>query len=105
MVIVEFEELQVAAGVRAVGVETVGVKAHNAIFERAFKVAHRLPCDVPLGSHPAMYNLDEKYARLGEGRPNPFIDPASYKLEVDIAEAMFRAVLADQQKAAAARER
>ena len=74
-------------------------------FERAFKVAHRLPCDVPLGSHPAMYNLDEKYARLGEGRPNPFIDPAGYKLEVDIAEAMFRAVLADQQKAAAARER
>jgi metallo-beta-lactamase class B len=74
-------------------------------FERAFKVAHALPCDVPLGSHPAMYNLDEKYARLAKGGPNPFIDPAGYKLEVDIAEAMFRAVLAEQQKAAAARER
>jgi len=74
-------------------------------FERAFKVAHALPCDVPLGSHPAMYNLDEKYARLGKGGPNPFIDPAGYKLEVDIAEAMFRAVLAEQQKAAAARQR
>ena len=73
-------------------------------FERAFTVAHALPCDVPLGSHPAMYNLDEKYARLGKGGANPFIDPAGYTLEVDIAEAMFRAVLAEQQKAAA-RER
>jgi metallo-beta-lactamase class B len=74
-------------------------------FERAFKVAHALPCDVPLGSHPAMYNLDEKYARLAKGGANPFIDPAGYKLEVEIAEAMFHAVLAEQQKAAAARER
>jgi metallo-beta-lactamase class B len=74
-------------------------------FERAFKVGHSLPCDVPLGSHPAMYNLDEKYARLATGGPNPFIDPAGYTLEVDIAEAMFRAVLAEQQKAAAGRER
>jgi len=70
-------------------------------FIRAFKVARSLPCDVPLGSHPAMYNLDEKYAKLAAGGPNPFIDPAGYKLEVDIAEAMFRAVLAEQQKAAA----
>lgn len=72
-------------------------------FERAFKVARSLPCDVPLGSHPAMYNLDGKYAKLAKGGPNPFIDPAGYKLEVDIAEAMFRAVLAEQQKAAASR--
>jgi len=74
-------------------------------FMRAFKVARSLPCDVPLGSHPAMYNLDEKYAKLAAGGPNPFIDPAGYTLEVDIAEAMFRAVLAEQQKAAASRGR
>ncbi len=67
-------------------------------FNRAFKVARALPCDVPLGSHPGMYNLDEKYAKLGKGGPNPFIDPAGYKLEVDIDEAMFRAVLAEQMK-------
>ncbi len=70
-------------------------------FTRAFKVARTLPCDVPLGSHPAMYNMEQKYAKLAAGGPNPFIDPAGYKLEVDIAEAMFRAVLAEQQKAAA----
>jgi metallo-beta-lactamase class B len=74
-------------------------------FTRAFKVARSLPCDVPLGSHPSMYRLDEKYAKLAGGGPNPFIDPAGYKLEVDIAEAMFRAVLAEQQKAAASQGR
>jgi metallo-beta-lactamase class B len=71
-------------------------------FTRAFKVARTLRCDVPLGSHPAMYNMEQKYAKLAAGGPNPFIDPAGYTLEVDIAEAMFRAVLAEQQKAAAA---
>jgi metallo-beta-lactamase class B len=70
-------------------------------FARAFRVARSLPCDVPLGSHPGMYNLGEKYAKLGKGGPNPFIDPAGYKLEVDIDEAMFLAVLAEQQKASA----
>ena len=71
-------------------------------FTRAFKVARSLRCDVPLGSHPGMYNMEEKYAKLGKGGPNPFIDPAGYKLEVDIDEAMFRAVLAEQQKAGSA---
>jgi metallo-beta-lactamase class B len=75
--------------------ETPGIAEE---FNRAFKVARALPCDVPLGSHPGMYNLDEKYAKLGKGGPNPFIDPAGYKLEVDIDEAMFRAVLAEQMK-------
>jgi metallo-beta-lactamase class B len=67
-------------------------------FVRAFKVSRELPCDVPLGSHPGMYNLQEKFAKLGAGGPNPFIDPDGYKLEVDIDEAMFRAVLAEQRK-------
>jgi metallo-beta-lactamase class B len=68
-------------------------------FRRAFKVARALPCDVPLGSHPSMYNMQEKYAKLGKG-PNPFIDPQGYKTELDIDEAMFKAVLAEQQKQA-----
>jgi len=80
--------------------EVPGIAAE---FTRAFAVARTLPCDVPLGSHPAMYGMQEKYAKLAAGGPNPFIDPAGYKLEVDIAEAMFHAVLAQQQKAAASR--
>jgi metallo-beta-lactamase class B len=67
-------------------------------YERSFKVARSLKVDVPLGSHPSMYNLAEKYARIGKG-PNPFIDPAGYTRELDIEEAMFRAVLAEQQAA------
>jgi len=68
-------------------------------YERAFKVLKALKVDVPLGSHPSMYNLDQKYPKIGKG-PNPFIDPAGYKQEIEIAEAMFRAVLAEQRKAA-----
>jgi metallo-beta-lactamase class B len=70
-------------------------------FERTFKVARSLPCDVPLGSHPGMYNLTGKFPKIGKG-PNPFIDPQGYKTEVDIDEAMFRAVLAEQRKGAGA---
>jgi hypothetical protein len=45
-----------------------------------------------------MFNMEAKYAKLGQGGPNPYIDADGYGLEVDIAEAMFRAVLAEQQK-------
>jgi metallo-beta-lactamase class B len=62
-------------------------------------VSRALHCDVPLGSHGSMYSLADKYARLGKGGANPFIDPAGYKAELDLAEAMFNAVLAAQQKA------
>jgi metallo-beta-lactamase class B len=61
-------------------------------YEQGFRVMHSLACDVPLGSHPAMYNLVEKYAKLGKG-PNPFIDPEGYKAEVAIEEGAYRALL------------
>jgi metallo-beta-lactamase class B len=67
-------------------------------FNRSFKLVHALPCDVQLGDHGAQYNMQAKYAKLRNGGPNPFIDPASCKLEADISEAMFRAILAEQQK-------
>jgi len=69
-------------------------------FTRAFETMRSLPCDVPLGSHPGMYNMEEKYAKLEKGGPNPFIDPVGYKTEIDIDEAMFHAVLDQQRKAA-----
>ncbi len=68
-------------------------------YERAFKATRALKCDVPLGSHPSMYNLAAKFPKIGKG-PNPFIDPAGCKQEIDLAEAMFRAVLAEQKRAA-----
>jgi mono/diheme cytochrome c family protein len=46
-----------------------------------------------------MYNMKEKYAKLQAGGSNPFIDPAGCKAEFDIDEAMFHAVLQQQQGA------
>lgn len=65
-------------------------------YKRGFRVLRGLACDIPLGSHPAMYNLAEKYARLGRG-PNPFIDPEGYQTEVNLEEAAFLQVLREQQ--------
>ena len=70
-------------------------------FTRAFRVSRALPCDIPLGSHPGMYHMQEKHAKLAAGGGvNPFIDPAGYKIELDIDETMFHAVLEQQQKEA-----
>lgn len=85
------------------GFQLVNNKATPAIadeFRRAFKVSRALPCDVPLASHPAMYKMAEKHARLAAGGPNPFIDPTGYVKELDLTEAMFHAVLAAQSKLA-----
>lgn len=55
---------------------------------------------VSIESHPAMYNMNEKYAKLEKGGPNPCIDPTGYKTELEIDEALFHAVLERQQRAA-----
>ena len=68
-------------------------------FNHSFAVVRMLPCDVPLGDHPAEYGMAEKYAKLKPGAPNPFIDPSGCHLESDLQEAMFKAILAEQQEA------
>ena len=68
-------------------------------FNHSFAVVRALPCDVPLGDHPSEYGMTEKYAKLKPGAPNPFIDPSGCRLEADMEEAMFKAILAEQQKA------
>jgi metallo-beta-lactamase class B len=69
-------------------------------YKLGFRVLRSLSPDIPLASHPAMYNLAEKYARLGQS-PNPFVDPAGYMLELDAVETLFQEVLAEQERAAA----
>ena len=66
-------------------------------FQHSFAVVRTLPCDVPLGDHPAEYGMAEKYAKLKPGAPNPFVDPSGCRLESDLQEAMFKAILAEQQ--------
>jgi metallo-beta-lactamase class B len=67
--------------------------------ERAFKTVRALPCDVQLGDHGAQYGMLEKFAKVKEGGPNPFIDPASCTLEADVEQAMTAALLAEQKAA------
>jgi len=68
----------------------------EASLNRSYKLVRALPCDVPLGDHPAEYRMLEKHARLKPGAPNPFIDKAGCTTEADIQEAMFRAILDEQ---------
>ncbi len=70
-------------------------------YKQGFAVLRSLSPDIPLASHPAMYNMYEKYERLGE-TPNPFIDPVGYWAEIDPVEELFLAVLAEQEREAAA---
>ncbi|MGD9903317.1 MAG: subclass B3 metallo-beta-lactamase [Vicinamibacterales bacterium] len=67
-------------------------------FRRAFTTSRALKVDVPLASHPAMYRMAEKHAKLAQGGANPFVDPEGYRRELDLTEAMFQAVLAAQRK-------
>src|SRR5262249_50250149 len=87
----------IACSYRAPAVLTPAIENE---FNRTFKILRTLPCDVPLGDHPAQYNLTAKYARLKPGAPNPFIDGANCWREAEIQEAMFRAQLRMQQKVA-----
>ena len=78
---------------RAPGAVTKNIAAE---LDRSFKLVRALPCDVPLGDHPAEYRMLEKYALAKSGAPNPFIDPAGCTLEADIQEAMYHAILTEQ---------
>jgi metallo-beta-lactamase class B len=81
---------------RPPGVVTPEVAAE---LERAFKAVRALPCDVQLGDHGAQYGMQEKFAKVKEGGPNPFIDPASCTMEADVEQAMTEALLAEQKAA------
>jgi metallo-beta-lactamase class B len=82
-----------ACSLRAPGTIAADVAAE---FNRTFPKFRALACDVPLGDHPAQYNMQAKHARLASGGANPFIDPANCLVEADIQEAMFKATLAEQ---------
>jgi metallo-beta-lactamase class B len=90
-------EVVFACSYRAPAVVTPDIEAE---FTRTFTMLRSLPCDVPLGDHPAQYNMSAKHARLTAGGTNPFVDPANCWGEADIQEAMFRAQVDLQRKQA-----
>jgi metallo-beta-lactamase class B len=54
---------------------------------------------VPLGSHPSMFRMAEKYP-LRERTPNPYIDPEGYLYEIAINEQAMNLRLEEQRQAA-----
>ena len=70
-------------------------------YKKGFSVLGSLSVDIPLASHPAMYNMSDKYERLGQS-PNPYIDPEGYRAELEAVETLFLDVLAAQERDAAA---
>lgn len=92
-------DVMISCSLRPPAVLTPAIVAE---FNRSFPLVRSLPCDVPLGDHPAQYNMQEKYAKLQPGGANPFIDPAGCTAEADIEEAIFHAIL-DEQKGAVSR--
>jgi len=89
-------DVVIGCSLRPVGTMTPAIVDE---FNRSFKLVRSLACDVPLGDHPGQYNLQAKYAKLQAGGPNPYIDRANCTLEADIEEAMFHALVAEQQAA------
>jgi len=88
-------EVVFGCSLRAPAVITPAIEAS---LNRSFKLVRGLPCDVPLGDHPAEYRMAEKYARLRPAGANPFIDKAGCTTEADIQQAMFHAILDEQAK-------
>ncbi len=70
-------------------------------YERTWRVLKSLPCDIFLGAHGNYFGLEEKYPRLKEGSPNPFIDPDGYKKYVTQKEQDFYTELKKQKAEAA----
>jgi len=79
------------------GTNLVGNPQLVAQYQQSLKFLRSAHVDVPLGSHPAMYNLNEKYPKLSAGGRNPFIDPESFQAEVTIQETAFNNELKRQQ--------
>ena len=69
-------------------------------YARGFQVLKSLPCDVFLGAHGSYFDMEEKYARLNAGGPNPYIDSAGYENYVADREQAFLSELQKQTAAA-----
>ncbi len=66
-------------------------------YERMFRGLKSLPCDIFLGAHGSYYGMEEKYARMKVGSPNPFIDPDGYKSYIEEREQAFQTELTKQK--------
>lgn len=66
-------------------------------YQRSFAKLRQLPCDVFLAPHGGFFHLDEKRARMGNGRANPFIDSSEFRTFLEQSERDFDRELKKQQ--------
>jgi len=64
--------------------------------DRSFALVRKLPCDVPLGDHPAQFDMTTKVGLVKTSKTNPFVDKVHCLVEADVQEAMYHAVVAEQ---------
>jgi len=69
-------------------------------YQATFAKARTIGADVFLAPHPDQFDLAAKRAKMGEGKPNPFVDKAELARRIDAFEADFKVQLARQQGAA-----
>ena len=89
-------------GASAPGYKLAGNTAYPWVmddFRRSFAAWRKLPCDIFLGAHASYYEMAEKRARMGPGRPNPFVDPKGCRAFLAAAEQRIEAEAARQAKA------
>jgi metallo-beta-lactamase class B len=66
-------------------------------YQATFARLKKMPVDIFLASHGNAFDLLEKVAKLNQGGPNPFIDPAGYRAYLSQSEENFRNNLAAQR--------
>ena len=69
-------------------------------YRTTFARAKEMKVDVLLAPHPEMYKMAEKRAKLGDGAPNPFVNPGEFNAYAAMLEKAFEEGLAKQTAAA-----
>lgn len=69
-------------------------------YRKTFARARDMKVDVLLAPHPEMYKMQDKRARLGEGGPNPFVNPGEFNAYAATLEKAFEDALVKQTAAA-----
>jgi metallo-beta-lactamase class B len=89
------------SAVAAPGFRFTGDAAHPSIadaFRRSITRVAELPCDVMIGAHPFVGDLDGKLTKRAEhpDGPNPFVDPGACRALAAVAMKAFEARLAEE---------
>lgn len=72
----------------------------EALFDRTVPLLRSIPCDVPLGDHTEAFMIQEKYAKMKAGGPNPYVDPMGCNVETDVEDSMLHAIVEEQNQVA-----